>query len=253
MRYLGLLWVLVLGCGGVSVPALPDTASGAGDNPDGTGGQDVTSYETVGDQGTGEMHGEDTPLDIQGIDPTPMEASDAAPPEVAEVTLELVQPDAKLELVIMDPGTEADAGSTSCKSDADCSAEFWCLFETGACAGPGTCKEVPKVCPSILQPVCGCDGKTYNNPCLAAVARVNIKSPGACPGGPCTSNLNCAPKEYCKKDIGDCLGKGQCMARPFACLVDNKKPVCGCDGNTYPSDCDAAKAGVPVKAPGACL
>ena len=264
MRYLGLLWVLVLGCGGVSVPALPDTASGAGDNPDGTGGQDVT-YETVGDQGTGEMHGEDTPLDIQGIDPTPAEASDAASTEVVpevqpasevsdsfqlEVKWELVigEAIAVREGVIVDTGSEVTSG---CKSDADCGSGNYCRFPDGACGGVGTCKQVPLFCVKNLSPVCGCDWVTYDNPCMAAQAHKSIKMKGVCPT-PCKVNGDCpSSSTFCKKELGNCLGQGTCKEKPTLCpSVVNR--VCGCDGDTYNNECFAEAAGVSVAAPGSC-
>jgi hypothetical protein len=30
------------------------------------------------------------------------------------------------------------------------------------------------------KPICGCDGKSYDNFCLAAVAGVNVKQEGKC-------------------------------------------------------------------------
>ena len=37
-----------------------------------------------------------------------------------------------------------------------------------------------EACPSIIAPVCGSDYKTYDNPCLAAKAGVQMQHPGAC-------------------------------------------------------------------------
>jgi hypothetical protein len=36
------------------------------------------------------------------------------------------------------------------------------------------------MCPDIWAPVCGCDGNTYANGCVAAGARINVAYEGEC-------------------------------------------------------------------------
>lgn len=66
------------------------------------------------------------------------------------------------------------------------------------------------------------------------------------------SGIFCTEAEVCRKSTGFCLGPGRCLARPEACPADAGPPVCGCDGVTYGSECDAHRAGESLQALGAC-
>jgi hypothetical protein len=65
--------------------------------------------------------------------------------------------------------------------------------------------------------------------------------------------VQCHKDEYCKLDAscGATDRGGACTAKPQICTAIYA-PVCGCDGNTYASDCTAAAAGVSVAQKGEC-
>ncbi len=66
-----------------------------------------------------------------------------------------------------------------CSSDEDCLASQFC--ELDSCSSEnGRCVDIPEICPSLWQPVCGCDDKTYANDCSRRVSEVSKKRDNFC-------------------------------------------------------------------------
>lgn len=148
-------------------------------------------------------------------------------------------------------GTGADCGGgDSCTQDTDCASDEYCNKDTCAAAN-GTCALKATLCPLIINPVCGCDGTTYNNACLASANGINVDETGvACSGvTTCTTNGDCG-SGFCYKTTCEAGAEGTCEGVPSLCLVIGSG-ICGCDGVTYINECLAQKAQVSTDSTGA--
>jgi hypothetical protein len=89
--------------------------------------------------------------------------------------------DAKSDVVATDGGSSGDAApGQPCQSNATCAPGSFCLTPDGSCASTGTCTLLPATCPTTNDPVCGCDGNPYQNPCLCNKAGQSVGSHAAC-------------------------------------------------------------------------
>lgn len=134
-----------------------------------------------------------------------------------------------------------------------CGPDQYCGTAPGSCTSTATCLTRPLSCAQVDLPVCGCDHVTYANECAANQAGASMETLGACtPMGtyvpPC--NPPCSGSEYCATSA--CQGPGTCMPRPPITQMCTDVPVCGCDGISYGTACDAHRAGVDVANLGTC-
>jgi hypothetical protein len=230
----------------------PDTASVPGDRGD--GGEIGATVDDRRDARDSEVA---RACEIWSCDPAsrPTTCGDGA--EVLAANCVGIEPNCSWKI-------ERCAGG-ACMTDDDCRratdggvfSQFCRRATKGACGGSGSCVPSPTTCPDVVEPVCGCDGASYANECLANRAGTTVAQEGPCwPGKelracggvsdqPCTGG-----SEWCDHAAG-CSGAGACRVRPIAC-GSGAGPVCGCDGKTYPDACSAAAAGKDVARDGAC-
>jgi len=156
-------------------------------------------------------------------------------------------------------------------SDACPDGEYCELSSAQACAGQGLCERPRQDCWGG-EVVCGCDGVTYRSPCEAQAAGASVAQAGICPGevsvcGGANGQACSVPGMFCRYPVGEtpelsCGAggvAGECVFGADGCFVTAEpgirpigRQVCGCDGVTYFSSCDADRAGVSIKKYGSC-
>ncbi len=134
----------------------------------------------------------------------------------------------------------------------------FCKLPVGACCCDqfGVCTSIPSICPTVYNPVCGCDGNTYGNECEADGAGMSIDHYGEC-AQRCLSSQDCpAANHFCKFPEGTCGMNneyGVCTPLPVGGCPEIYDPLCGCDGVTYINECESDAAGVSVRHRGECM
>jgi hypothetical protein len=96
-----------------------------------------------------------------------------------------------------------------------CNSALYCQLPEGQCNNPdaaGTCVKAPDFCMRVSRPVCGCNGKTYQNECDARHAKVAIDTAGACKKPPAPAGTPTAKPAAKKKKAA----KGATRPKPKA-------------------------------------
>ncbi|CAG5122994.1 unnamed protein product, partial [Candidula unifasciata] len=103
----------------------------------------------------------------------------------------------------------------------------------------------PSNCPTDYHPVCGSNGKTYPNACMARCAGVsNIIADtvcgdvDACSQRPCPAGFKCVPHHHvCLNDLPGSHSCPQYQCVDEGCTAHGHDPVCSSSGEEFSNIC----------------
>ena len=207
---------------------------------------------------------------IDSFETTPEECYTEGPDPVCGCNDRVYYNQCMAELSVDGPYEDGSECTLECQDGEECPEGQYCHLKSGTGCSPdadskGVCVPQPGECPDPQAGhlgVCGCDGEVYESACRAREAGASVDSgiPGlSCGDGAppdlteiCVSDAWCESDEYCRKYA--CNSEfGSCETVPSSCDGSPLRLVCGCNGTTYASECEARSKGVTTTTLEACL